>query len=89
MAGVRCGRAPAAAALPEVVDFSVFWDLMTHEPLRIFLPWLLGGYLIAFLIWPFCYLFFYNLVKGAKAARKKARLRKVHKAAKEVTGQKD
>lgn len=79
---------PATASLPEGMDISMFWDLVTHDPLRIFMPWMLGGYLIAFLIWPFCYLFFYNLVKAAKAARKKAMLLKVHQAAKDVTGQK-
>lgn len=80
---------PASTNLPEVMDISIFWDLVTHDPLRIFLPWMLGGYLIALVIWPFCYFFFYNLVKGAKAARKKALLHKVHKAAKDLTGQKE
>lgn len=79
---------PASTKLPETVDFHVLWDIFTHEPMRIFLPWLVGGYLLAFLVWMPCYLFFYQLVKGAKIARKKARERKVHKVAREMTGQK-
>lgn len=80
---------PASTALPEVIDFSILWDIATNEPRRIFLPWLLGGYLIALVSWPFTYFIFYNMVKGAKLARRKARLRKVHMVAREVTGQKD
>lgn len=79
---------PAATALPEGVDFAALWEIATNEPLRIFLPWLLGGYLIALLVWPVWYFIFYNMVKAAKIARTRARLRKVHQAAKEVTGQK-
>ena len=78
---------PAGTALPDDMSFSILWEIAKHEPLRIFLPWLLGGYLIALLSWPINYIFFYNVVKGAKSARRKARLRKVHKVAKELTGQ--
>lgn len=78
---------PSEAALPAHIDFAVMWDLLWHEPLRIFLPWFAGGYLLALLTWlPFYFLFF-NMVKGAKLARKKARVRKIHKVGKEMTGQ--
>lgn len=78
---------PASTALPDNITFGVFWDIIEHEPLRIFMPWMLGGYLLALLSWPFTYYLFYNMVRGAKAARRQARLHKVHKAAREVTGQ--
>ena len=80
---------PAAASLPDEITISILWEIARHEPMRIFMPWLLGGYLIALVSWPFSYFFFYNLVKGAKAARRKARLRKVRQVAKEMTGQKE
>ncbi len=79
---------PSSTSLPQNIDFAVFWDIVRHHPMRIFLPWAAGGYLIALLSWPLWYLMFFNMVKGAKLARKKARLRKVHKVAKELTGQK-
>jgi hypothetical protein len=79
---------PASTTMPHHLDFTVLWHIMTNEPLRIFLPWLVGGYLIALLSMPISYTIFYNLVKGAKLARKKARERKLHKVAKGVTGQK-
>ncbi len=79
---------PASTNLPDHMDFNALWHIITNEPFRIFLPWLVGGYLIALISMPINYMIFYNLVKGAKLARKKARERKLHKVAKGVTGQK-
>lgn len=79
---------PASTALPDHVSFSIIWDTIRTEPFRIFLPWAVGGYLLAFLSIPFTYVIYRNLVKGAKIARRKARERKLHKVAKDVTGQK-
>lgn len=80
---------PAETKLPDNIDFATFWEIVKTEPMRIFLPWATGGYLLGLLTWPLWYLIFFNMVKGAKVARKKARLRKVHKMAKEITGQKE
>lgn len=80
---------PASTALPEEVNMSVLWELITEEPLRIFLPWLLGGYCIAILIWPFAYFVFLRLIRTAKAAQTRARIRKVHKVAREMTDPKE
>ncbi len=78
---------PGSTSLPEHIGFSVLWEITKTEPLLILLPWTLGGYLIALLSWPFSYFVFYHLVRGAKIARSKAHLHKIHKVAKEVTGQ--
>ncbi len=76
---------PASTALPDEVTLSVMWDIATSDPLRIFLPWLLGGYLMALLMWPFCYLIFYRLVSAAKAAKVRAKARKLKKNAAQIT----
>lgn len=78
---------PASATLPDDITFSIVIDLIKNDPFRIFAPWFVGGYLIAFLSIPLTYILFFNLVNGAKLARKKARERHIHKIAKEVTGQ--
>lgn len=78
---------PASTALPDHVDLTVMWNLMWSEPLRLFLPWLLGGYLLALLSMPLTYMLFYRVVNGAKVARKQARVRQMHRAARDVTGQ--
>ena len=79
---------PAEAALPEHADFWVIWDLINSEPYRIFAPWFVGGYLLGALTVPLTYSLFYRLVGSAQAARKKARENRLHKVAREVTGQK-
>lgn len=83
----RLAGVPAASALPPDIDFHVLLEIIRAEPLRIFLPWCVGSYLIWFVIGPFMYLGFYGAVHSAKAARKKARERKLHQVAREVTGQ--
>ena len=80
---------PAADTLPAYVDFSVLLHLIAHEPLRVFLPWMLGGHVLAVISFFPAYMIYYRLVGAAKAARSRARIRKVHKVAREVTGQKD
>ncbi len=77
----------ASTTLPHHLDLRLFWDLLIHEPVRILLPWLVGGYLLALLVFPVAYYVFYKLVRGAKLAKKKVRMHAVHKVAKEVTGQ--
>ena len=78
---------PASVSLPDNIDLGVVWELIKTEPFRIFLPWLLGGYLLALLTTPISYMIFYQMVHGAKKARIKARERKLHRVAREVTGQ--
>lgn len=78
---------PAEKALPSEMSLSVMWELITHEPMRVFLPWALGGYLMGIISILFTYPVFFYLIKGAKAAREKAKIRKAHKAAKKITGQ--
>lgn len=79
---------PADISLPEHVNLRVIWDLIEHHPLQLFAPWLVGGYLLGFLTVPLSYSIFYHLVNGAQMARKKAHEKRLHKVAREVTGQK-
>jgi len=80
---------PASVALPDEMSWSVVMDTIKNEPFRIFAPWFVGGYILALLTVPFSYSAFYHLVSGAKVARKRAREHKLHRLAKEVTGQKE
>lgn len=77
---------PASTTMPDEVDLPVIWELIWNEPLRILLPWTTGGYLAMLICMPISYYIFYRLVTAAKSARSKARLRKVHKVASEITG---
>lgn len=75
----------ASETLPHHLDFHVLWDMLLHQPLRVLLPWTIGGFVLGFLSMPFTYLASYKLVKVGKAARTKAKLYKIHKVALEVT----
>jgi uncharacterized protein len=74
----------SGAPLPDHVTLGVLWDLIQTRPMEIFLPWLLGGTLIGILSFFPAYFLFYRLIYAARLARRRARL---HKAAREVTGQ--
>jgi len=63
---------PANIYLPDEVSLSILWELLLSEPLRILLPWFLGGYLCALISWPIAYFIFYSLINTAKLAREKA-----------------
>ena len=38
---------PASTLLPTEMSFGIFVQILWNEPLRVVLPWLLGGYLLA------------------------------------------
>lgn len=78
---------PAESALPDDITLGIVWDLIKNDPFRIFAPWFVGGYLLGLMSIAVTYLPFYHMVNGAKIARKKARERGIHRAAKDVTGQ--
>lgn len=70
---------PAEANLPEVMNWDILVDLIFNEPMRIFLPWLLGGYLCALISWPISYFIYYYLIHGAKQRLKKIRQERIKK----------
>lgn len=78
---------PAETNMPDDVTLKVMWDIAMSDPLRLFLPWLAGGYILAALTWPFWYGVYYFFVMSAKAAQENRRMRKVHLVAREITGQ--
>ena len=57
--------------LPEHPSMSVLWDVLKSQPLTLFLPWLLGGYILAAASVPAVYPVYFFLVKAGKKARKK------------------
>lgn len=76
-------------SLPDQLNFEILWEIFKTQPLQILMPWMLGGYLVGFFVWFPAYFIYYYFLKAARAARKRVRLRRLHKVAKEVTGQKE
>jgi hypothetical protein len=50
---------------------SVLWEVLKSQPLTLFLPWLLGGYILAAVTVPSVYPVYFFLVKAGKKARRK------------------
>lgn len=59
--------------MPEHFGFSVMWNMIQDDPLRLFLPWLIGGYILVLCSWPFYFVIFFYLVRAGKKARLLAR----------------
>lgn len=78
---------PTVHDMPTIQSLSDLWHIIANNFWEIFMPWFVGGYLLVLLSLPFSYYIFFRFVKTAKLARQKARLRKMHKVAREVTGQ--
>ena len=66
-----------ADSLPDEVTLGILWELVQTDFLSLFLPWMMGGYLLAALAIPFYYIPFYFFVRGAKQARKKAKEKRI------------
>ncbi len=62
--------------LPEDLNFTVLYELITNDPMALFLPWMLGGYALILITMPISYPIYYSLIKGAKAAKNKAKHKK-------------
>lgn len=58
-----------AENLPDELSLSIMWDIAKTHPLELFLPWMLGGYILLFLMIPPSYFIYYRLVSSAKKAR--------------------
>ncbi len=62
-----------AGHIPDDLSLAIIWDMMLHDPLTIFFPWMLGGYLLVFLTIPISYPIYYLLIKEAKIVKEKAK----------------
>ncbi len=59
--------------LPEELNFTILYELITTDPMAVFLPWMLGGYSLILITIPISYPIYYFLIKAAKAAQAKAK----------------
>lgn len=69
--------------LPPDLTIPVLWEIAMDRPLEIFLPWMLGGYILLFAAIPPAYFIYYRLVKAAKKAKARAKTLRQEKREKE------
>ena len=79
---------PADHNIPDVVTTSILWDMLWHDPMRLLMPWMLGGYILCAIVIALTYPLYLWLIKAAQSARAKVMQRAAHKNTKQVTGQK-
>ncbi|MFP4097395.1 MAG: DUF2062 domain-containing protein [Alphaproteobacteria bacterium] len=65
--------------LPDELSFSVMWEIAKTHPLDLFLPWMLGGYIMLFLMIIPAYIIYYQLVRAAKKAKARAKALAIEK----------
>lgn len=68
---------PAETNIPDHVTVHMMWDLVREQPMRIFLPWMTGGYLLALFSYPVFYTAGAIFMQAARRAhiRKRKKLR--------------
>lgn len=62
----------AEANIPVHLDAAAMWKIITSHPWDLFMPWMVGGYLLAIASIPAAYYVYYNLVTAAKIAKDRA-----------------
>lgn len=62
-----------AASIPEHITFSIIY----HDFWSLFMPWMLGGYILLIISIPVTYPIYYKLIESAKKARDKAKALRV------------
>ncbi len=74
--------------LPDNVDFallrtepSLFFQYLLDNPMKLLMPFAIGGYFAALLFWPFAYALLYFPVKSMNKLYHKERLRRTYKRA--------
>lgn len=73
-----------AGTLPDHIDFDVVMEILKTHPLDIFLPWMVGGYLIGMAILLPAYYLYYWMIQAGRIARQKVLARKILTKAKQL-----
>ncbi len=58
--------------LPDGLTAEILWEIIKSHPMTLFLPWMLGGYILAAITIPLSYPVYYYLIEAAKSARDRA-----------------
>ncbi len=66
----------ADANIPTKLDMDALREIILTHPWDLFLPWMLGGYLLALMTIPAGYYVYFKLISAAKIAREKALARR-------------
>lgn len=72
--------------LPDHLNLDVLWDIIITKPLDLFLPWMIGGYVLGLICALISYVLLYRVVQAAKAAKARAKIARMEREARRITG---
>lgn len=72
------------STLPDDFSLSVLWDFAMSHPLRLFVPWMIGGYVLGLAAAFISYAPLYRIIHTARTARARAKMQRVAKTAHEI-----
>jgi len=56
---------PVDASPPADVDLQMIWNMLFNDPMRLFLPWMLGGYVLCVVVTAALYPIYFYMIKAA------------------------
>lgn len=62
---------------------------ITHDPMRLFAPWVTGGFIVMILSWPVFYLIFHWIIGHMRKTHYLWKENRLHKEARRITGQRE
>lgn len=71
--------------MPEKFEFGELMHEIKTDPLGLFVPWVSGGFMLAFLTWPVFYLIFYRIVRQARRRKDQWKMHRLHKVGRKLT----
>lgn len=72
------------STLPDDFSLSVLWDFAMSYPLRLFVPWMIGGYVLGLVAAFLSYAPLYRIIHTARTARARAKMQRVAQLAREI-----
>lgn len=71
--------------MPSIIDLKAVWSVLMSHPFQLLIPWALGGYILALASWPIFYWVFYAMIRNARAARRRIKVSRARKTARDIT----
>lgn len=72
------------STLPDDFSLSVLWDFAMSHPLRLFVPWMIGGYVLGLAAAFVSYAPLYRIIHTARTARARAKMQRVAQMSHEI-----
>ncbi len=73
--------------MPHQFEWRELVSEIFHDPMRLFMPWMTGGFILMILSWPIFYLIFHWIIDHMRSTHHLWKETRLHKEARVITGQ--